>query len=67
MDFLISHTQTVYIKGRKIMDNVVVASEVLHQVRIRKNKGVLFKIDFEKTFDMINWDFLIEILVGRGL
>jgi Reverse transcriptase (RNA-dependent DNA polymerase) len=31
MDTLISYTQTTY-----IMDNVVVATEVLHQVRIKK-------------------------------
>jgi Reverse transcriptase (RNA-dependent DNA polymerase) len=34
MDSLISVTQTVYIKGKNIMDNVVMASdEVLHLVR----------------------------------
>jgi Reverse transcriptase (RNA-dependent DNA polymerase) len=27
---------------------------------------VLFKIDFEKTFDRVNWVFLLEILKGRG-
>jgi hypothetical protein len=54
MDTLISYTQIAYIKDRNIMDNVVVATEVLHQVRIKKIKGVLFKIDFEKTFDRVN-------------
>jgi Reverse transcriptase (RNA-dependent DNA polymerase) len=27
---------------------------------------VFFKIDFEKIFDRVNWDFLLEILKGRG-
>jgi Reverse transcriptase (RNA-dependent DNA polymerase) len=42
MDTLISYTQTTYIKGRNIMDNVVVATEVLHQVRIKKKIKVCF-------------------------
>jgi Reverse transcriptase (RNA-dependent DNA polymerase) len=66
MDSLIDSTQTAYIKDRLIMDNVVCAHEVLHQVKLFKTKGVLFKIDFEKTFDHVNWDFLLETLVGRG-
>jgi hypothetical protein len=33
--FLISRTQTTYIKGKNIMNNVMVASEVLHQDRIK--------------------------------
>jgi predicted amino acid racemase len=49
------------------MNNVVCAHEVLHQVRkIKKTKSVLFKIDFEKVFDRVYWDFLLETLVGRG-
>jgi Reverse transcriptase (RNA-dependent DNA polymerase) len=56
MDYLIDSTQTAYIKGRLIMDNVVCAHEVLHQVMISKTKG----------FDRVNWDFLIETLTGRG-
>jgi Reverse transcriptase (RNA-dependent DNA polymerase) len=66
MDSLIDSTQTAYIKGCLIMDNVVCAHEVLHQVRLSKSKNVLFKIDFEKVFDRVNWDFLLETLVGRG-
>jgi hypothetical protein len=30
------------------MDNVICAHEILHQVKISKTKGVLFKINFEK-------------------
>jgi Reverse transcriptase (RNA-dependent DNA polymerase) len=44
----------------------VIATEVLHQVRVKKIKDVLFKIDFEKAFDMVHWDFLIKILEDRG-
>jgi hypothetical protein len=36
------------------MDNVVVAIEVLHHVRVKKIKEILFKIDFKKAFDRVH-------------
>ena len=66
MDSIIDPSQTAYIKGRFILDNVVCAHEVLHQVKIKKQKGVLFKLDFEKAFDHVHWDFLFEVMHARG-
>jgi Reverse transcriptase (RNA-dependent DNA polymerase) len=66
MDFLIAPTHIAYIKRRNIMDNVVLATEVLHQVRVKKIKGIIFKINFGKAFDRVHCDFLIKVLEGRG-
>jgi Reverse transcriptase (RNA-dependent DNA polymerase) len=38
----------------------------LHQVRKSKAEGILLKLDFEKTFDNVNWDFLVWVLWTRG-
>jgi Reverse transcriptase (RNA-dependent DNA polymerase) len=54
MNDLISPTQTAYIKWRYIMDNVVCAHETLHSIHRKKLMRVLFKLDFEKTFDKVN-------------
>jgi hypothetical protein len=51
MDYLLDHSQTAYIKGHYIMNNVIYAHEILHSVKKSKTKGVLFKIDFKKAFD----------------
>jgi Reverse transcriptase (RNA-dependent DNA polymerase) len=56
MNSIISFTQTAYTKERNIMNNVVIASEVLHQVKVKKIKCVFFKINFEKIFDRVNWN-----------
>jgi hypothetical protein len=42
MDFLIDKSQMLYIKDRLIMDNVVRANEILHQVKLSKTQEVFF-------------------------
>ena len=32
----------------------------------KKLKGVIFKIDFEKAYDSVNWGFLEEELMRKG-
>ena len=43
---LIAPSQTAFIKGRYIVDGVVMLHEVVHELHAKKMQGVLFKIDF---------------------
>lgn len=36
-------------------------------VRRKKKKFIIFKVDFEKTYDSISWDYLDQIMVFVGL
>jgi hypothetical protein len=63
---LISFQQSAFIKGRFILESVVTAHEIIHEVHSKKNQGLVFKIDYEKAYDRVNLDFLYEILVSRG-
>lgn len=40
----------------------MVANEVIDEVRMRKGKCIIVKVDFEKTYDSVNWEFLLYIL-----
>jgi len=31
---------------------------VIHELRRSKSQGVILKIDFEKAYDRVRWDFL---------
>jgi hypothetical protein len=62
----ISFQQSAFIKGRFILESVVTAHEIIHEVHSKKNQGLVFKIDYEKAYDRVNLDFLYEILVCRG-
>ena len=44
------------------MDASLIANEVIDSMRKRKERGVLSKLDIEKAYDRINWNFLLGVL-----
>ncbi|GJR69495.1 RNA-directed DNA polymerase, eukaryota, reverse transcriptase zinc-binding domain protein [Tanacetum coccineum] len=68
---VVSLNQSAFIPGRHIQDNILITQELLKGYN-RKNgpKRCAMKIDIQKAYDTINWDFLKEVLLmvgGRGL
>jgi hypothetical protein len=50
---VIDKNQTGFIKDRNILEGVVVLHEVLHELKSSKKKGLILKLDFEKTYDRV--------------
>jgi len=44
----------------------VTAHELIHEIARKKQDGVILKLDYEKAYDRVNWDFLFEVLARRG-
>jgi hypothetical protein len=63
---VISEFQYGFIPGRYIMDGVVSLNEILHEVKRKKQNGVVFKVDFEKSYDKVNCHFLHYMLDKKG-
>jgi hypothetical protein len=40
--------------------------EILRDAKFRKQQGVILKIDFEKAYDKVNWDFLLNCCSQKG-
>lgn len=57
MEYLISDTQTGFIKGRQASDSIFIVKEVAHFIQKRNSRGMILKLVFEKAFDTVNWDF----------
>ena len=52
---MIRPPQTAFMPGRHILEGVVVLHESIHELHTKKLDGVLFKIDFEKAYDKVNF------------
>lgn len=63
---VVSPSQTGFIAGRQILDGVLIANELIKLAKYNGSKMLLFKVDFEKAFDSVNWDFLVDIMVQMG-
>ena len=60
--FLISSSQTAYIKNRFISENERVISDILEISNSLALEGFLVTVDIEKAFDSVNHCFLLQIL-----
>ena len=63
---IINIAQNAFIKGRNIMEGVMCLHEILHDTRCKKKEGLILKLDFEKAYDKISWNFLMDCLRQRG-
>lgn len=59
---LVGKEQTSFIAGRNIFDGIAIAHEVIHQSKKLNTNGYLLKLDFQKAYDMVEWNCLLEVL-----
>ncbi|KAL7587442.1 hypothetical protein Lser_V15G40495 [Lactuca serriola] len=62
IDSVVDKVQSAYIQNRFILDGPLIINELLSWAKQQKKKIFLFKIDFEKAFDSINWGYLDSVM-----
>ncbi|GKV28743.1 hypothetical protein SLEP1_g37755 [Rubroshorea leprosula] len=63
---IIGEQQMAFIGGRQLVDGVVIANEVIDEAKKKKKKSFLFKVDFEKAYDNVCWDFIDYMMRRMG-
>ena len=63
----IHSSQGAFVQGRQILYVVLVENKVVDKISYSKKLRVVFKIDFEKAYDHVKWDFFDHALERKGL
>ncbi|KAM0925514.1 hypothetical protein ACQ4PT_004162 [Festuca glaucescens] len=63
---IVSMNQSAFIKHRSLHDNFVPVRQVAKKINMRRQTGVLLKLDLARAFDSISWSFLFEVLRRMG-
>ncbi|KAK2656863.1 hypothetical protein Ddye_009915 [Dipteronia dyeriana] len=66
MNLVIRESQMAFINGCQIIDSFIIAEEIIQEWKGEKEGGLLVKLDFEKTYDSVDRDFLNFIMEGMG-
>ncbi|XP_048593391.1 uncharacterized protein LOC125576910 [Brassica napus] len=66
---LISETQSAFVAGRQISDNIMIAQEMFHALRTKpsgRNKRMAIKTDISKAYDRMEWSFIEAVMRKMG-
>jgi len=58
LDKVIDINQSVFLSGRGLLDSVLIANETVDFLRKERLKGVIVKVDYEKAYDSMEWEYL---------
>ena len=56
---VVDESQLAFLKDKRMLDSVLVANEELQKCG---RSGLGLKVDFEKAYDSVRWDFLLDML-----
>ncbi|XP_059315810.1 uncharacterized protein LOC132066523 [Lycium ferocissimum] len=63
---LVSDAHAAFVSGRSLIHNVLICHDLMKRYNRKSTPKCLMKIDLRKAYDMLQWDFLEEMLHGYG-
>ncbi|GKB86030.1 RNA-directed DNA polymerase, eukaryota [Tanacetum coccineum] len=63
---IVNEVQYAFVANRQILDGPFILNELLQWCKSKKKQSLIFKVDFEKAYDSVQWDFLDDVLKKFG-
>ncbi|GJW49971.1 RNA-directed DNA polymerase, eukaryota [Tanacetum coccineum] len=59
---LVNEVQSAFIADRQILDGPFILNEVYQWCKAKRKQSFVLKIDFEKAYDSVRWDYVDDVL-----
>ncbi|GKD54879.1 RNA-directed DNA polymerase, eukaryota, reverse transcriptase zinc-binding domain protein [Tanacetum coccineum] len=63
---IVNEVQSTFVANRQILDGPFILNELIQWCNSKKKQTMIFKVNFEKAFDSVRWDYLDEVLKKFG-
>lgn len=63
---LVSLCQSTFIQGKYMLDKVLVMNKLVDLAKRKKNDCLVFKVDFERAYNCVAWDYLRDFMGRMG-
>ena len=65
IDKVVSPFENAFVEGRQILDVALIANEDVDSMLRRNDGGVVCKLDIEKAYNHLNWEFVLEVMRSK--
>ncbi|GJR65771.1 RNA-directed DNA polymerase, eukaryota [Tanacetum coccineum] len=63
---IVNEVQSAFVADRQILDGPFILNEIFQWCKSKKKHSFIFKVDFEKAYDSVRWDYLDDVLKKFG-
>ncbi|GJU20617.1 RNA-directed DNA polymerase, eukaryota, reverse transcriptase zinc-binding domain protein [Tanacetum coccineum] len=66
LEDLVFDVQSAFVAKRQILDGLFILNELFKWCKMKKKHTMIFKVDFEKAYDSVRWDYFDDVLKMFG-
>ena len=59
---VVSDSQSAFVRGKQILDGILIANEAVNEALRLKKYMLLFKVDFEKAYNSVDFRYLDSVM-----